>query len=529
MHKNLIISFFLLWCCLAHSQSTIEFINKADDFFKTYVGEGKVNYKAIIQNQTALNNLVNQISNISLTETNSLAKKSFLINAYNILAIKSVVDANQIKSPKDVSGFFENNNHQIEGARRSLNYIENEMLRKIYDDPRIHFVLVCAAKGCPPITNFAYEPNQLEKQLNNQTILALNNDSFIRVNAEEGTVFVSEIFRWYYSDFTAGGFSIIDYINQYRKELIPNSYKVKYYEYDWSLNDIQTTTSSQPRQSNIQIYTPSILLRHKQFETQLFNNLYTQKAYRDKEGKKVVLNQRETYYTGLFYFLYGICKNSRLSIGVDINVKSVKIDPKINSAFTIFNFENNAMSRTALATIGPKIKFNPVQKWKRFSIQSAFWIPVAKDLEADSLDEPWLDYNRYTFWNQFFYDKPIGAKFQIFTEVDLLFRIPKRRSHYVNNIPKPISLSIPMSVFLSYFPSRKSTVYAMVQSTPQASSAIQFSNENQYGFNYYAQAGIGSKYQLTGHLNIEILATKFFYAINNGAGFTYNLGVRYIR
>ena len=46
----------------------------------------------------------------------------------------------------------------------SLNGIENDILRPL-GDPRIHFALVCAAKGCPRLRNRAYTADQLHFQL----------------------------------------------------------------------------------------------------------------------------------------------------------------------------------------------------------------------------------------------------------------------------------------------------------------------------------------------------------------------------
>ena len=47
--------------------------------------------------------------------------------------------------------------------------------------------------------------------------------------------------------------------------------------------------------------------------------------------------------------------------------------------------------------------------------------------------------------------------------------------------------------------------------------------------NYYLQVGAGAKYQLTSSLNLELLYTNFITGVSNGAGQTYNLGLRYIR
>jgi len=56
------------------------------------------------------------------------------------------------------------------------------------------------------------------------------------VKSGQKQIDVSKIFEWYANDFTRNGKTITDWINQYRTSKIPASYKVTYYEYDWSLN-----------------------------------------------------------------------------------------------------------------------------------------------------------------------------------------------------------------------------------------------------------------------------------------------------
>jgi hypothetical protein len=118
----------------------------------------------------------------------------------------------------------------------TLNDIENKMIRAKYNDARIHFVLVCGANGCPPITDFAYTPEKLDQQLDQQTKLALNNASFIKVNIKSKKVELSQLFEWYKDDFISEKVSYIDFINKFRTEPIPSNFKVAFYTYDWSLN-----------------------------------------------------------------------------------------------------------------------------------------------------------------------------------------------------------------------------------------------------------------------------------------------------
>ncbi|MCP4521940.1 MAG: DUF547 domain-containing protein [Cytophagales bacterium] len=239
MKKNILISvlcMFLWQGAFAGTEQTNAFFSKADAFFKKHVKNGLVDYKAIKQNPTELNALVSQISTMKLSEQKGNTHKAFYINSYNILVIKGIVNNLPTKSPLDIAGFFDKKKYKVAGEMMILNDVENKKIRAIYNDARIHFVLVCAAKGCPKIVPYAYKPATLDRQLEERTKVTLNDSTFIRVKANANTVLVSEIFKWYKQDFVTGGKSIVDYVNQYRKTKISTSYKQDYYPYNWQLN-----------------------------------------------------------------------------------------------------------------------------------------------------------------------------------------------------------------------------------------------------------------------------------------------------
>jgi hypothetical protein len=213
------------------------FYDKADRFFSKYVQNGQVNYKAVKNSPSTINQIVDHISTYDLSGKTAAQKKAFLINAYNLLIIKTVVDRYPISSPMKVDGFFDKIDYTVAGRSVTLNELEKKWLYADYPDPRLHFVLVCAAEGCPEIVSYAYKPGKLDAQLTQKTKNTLNDPGFIRVRSGENKVFVSEIFKWYKSHFTAEGQSVLEYINSYRESNIPASYKVGYYEYDWLLND----------------------------------------------------------------------------------------------------------------------------------------------------------------------------------------------------------------------------------------------------------------------------------------------------
>lgn len=233
MKKYLLIGVLLL-TTKGFSQDVNPFFNKADAFFKEYVSNGKVAYSKIHTNQDRLNELLKIAENISVPQSDSKTYQAFWINAYNLSVIKGVINNYPTNSPLDNAGFFDKTKHSIGGKKITLNNIENKLLRAQFNDARFHFVLVCGAVGCPPLISEAYLPNTLNAQLNIQTKKAING-SFLRVNIKKKRVEASQIMEWYKEDFIKEG-SEIDFINTYRKEKIPNNYKLNYFTYNWSLN-----------------------------------------------------------------------------------------------------------------------------------------------------------------------------------------------------------------------------------------------------------------------------------------------------
>lgn len=227
--------FLVAFATQAQSKS---FFENADKFFNKYIDQGQVDYAQLVQGPEALNKLVASISTMSLSGKEE-EEKAFYINAYNILVIKTVVDHYPITSPLDVNGFFDHIKYNVAGSSMTLSHLENKVIRKNYNDPRVHFVLVCAALSCPELAGFAYTPGKLDKQLEEQTKKALNDPDFVRIKKNSELVLISKIFDWYSEDFKATGQSKVAYINTYRSkdDSIPEDYKVDYYPYSWKLNE----------------------------------------------------------------------------------------------------------------------------------------------------------------------------------------------------------------------------------------------------------------------------------------------------
>lgn len=221
---------------LVFSQDSSEFFDKTDTFLKQYVSNGRVAYDKIKTNTESLNELMEIAKNITVQKSDVTTYQAFWINGYNLSVIKGIVDNYPVKSPLDLTGFFDKTTYKISSNNVTLNDIENKILRAAFPkEARFHFVLVCAGLGCPPIINSAYTPEKLESQLQKQTELALNDPNFIRVKGKR--VYLSQIFEWYTGDFTQNGKNLLDFVNLYRNDNINPDFKVGYYPYDWTLNE----------------------------------------------------------------------------------------------------------------------------------------------------------------------------------------------------------------------------------------------------------------------------------------------------
>jgi len=273
------------------------------------------------------------------------------------------------------------------------------------------------------------------------------------------------------------------------------------------------------QKSNIQTYTPSKLLKKGQWDIKFFNSLYTQTKKTDAGSNSVTIT-RETFFTNTTEIYTGISEKSRVNIGFILQIRSNTFGGA--NALDVFKFEDNASARNGLTTIAPSIRVQPFASTPNFSFTSSVYLPIFKD----KANAPYLD-KRSVFWEtKFFYDNTFGDdKWQIFTEVDLGFNFGEKSTdadadsnvteRFANN-----SLFLPFGIFLSYFPSTKTTIFV------NAKQAFLIDLGNNFSQNY-TSLGFGGKFQLTQVLNVEASFDKFVRGNNfQGLGQTFSLGLR---
>lgn len=484
-----------------------QFFSSIDELLFSQVKNGLVDYKSL-KNDERLSSLISKIEVADLDGLDDKQLQAFYINAYNLHVINKVVQTYPISSVMDAGGFFDRDKISIANESLTLNKLEKEKLLQTYNDPRYHFVLVCGAKGCPPITNFAYTPDRLEEQLEKQTNLALNDPAFIKFNGGS-EVELSEIFKWYAADFGGSKQNILDYINKYRADKIPADTKLKYYTYNWSLNDASMGIGFSPSintATNSSRYIVSSTIPKGSFEFKIFNNLYSQKTGSD-EG----FSNRSSFFTTSLSAFYGL--TNRFNIGLNTRFRKVRNNALPSSPFSVFGSGGEGSSRSGITAIGPQIRYAPNPKWENFSIQSSFVFAVGEDLTGNA-ELPFIDWNGATWNTQFFNDFSIGNKFSLFTEIDFLIEdIGSAENNRANRFSTPVTL------IFSFVPSNKLTLYTLAGYAPFWQSE----------FDYFNQFGFGTKYQFTPNLELELLYTDFsnkFLSNNSGQAQTFNLGLR---
>lgn len=232
----------------------------------TYVDDdGLVDYQGLKQSDA----LIPYLQALAVTDPSQLSEQeqiAFWINAYNALTLKFMLDNYPTESilrlsPKGIKGLnflipkvntpFKVESGYVGGEKQSVDNIEHGILRPNYDEPRIHFAIVCAAMSCPPLRNEAYTGDRLDEQLNDQGRIFLHDRSKNAVPLNGTTIKISKIFDWFKSDFAEDDAGLQQYLAQYfdgdlKEKLEQGGFsKIEHTDYDWTIND-QLKASAKP-------------------------------------------------------------------------------------------------------------------------------------------------------------------------------------------------------------------------------------------------------------------------------------------
>jgi hypothetical protein len=221
-------------------------------FLETYLVRGedginRVDYRGVTPRDRA--RLDAYLETLASTEVDRLSRASqlpFWINLYNALTVQVILDHLPVDSIREIDispGLFSNGPWgkkliRVEGEEVSLNDVEHRIIRPIWQDPRIHYAVNCAALGCPNLQPRAFTPENTERLLEKGAGDYVNHPRGARVR--DGDLVVSSIYDWYQADFGGSEAGVIDHLLRYAgpglRQRLEGFREVDDYRYDWSLN-----------------------------------------------------------------------------------------------------------------------------------------------------------------------------------------------------------------------------------------------------------------------------------------------------
>jgi len=220
-----------------------------------FVQNNGVNYSALKQDQAQLDAFLESIASLQRKEYENWNKEqqiAFWVNAYNAITLKVIIDHYPLKrrgltglafpsnSIRQIPGVWDKISHRVLEKETTLNEIEHEILRKQFQDPRIHFALVCASIGCPVLRDEPFQADLLDDQLDEQIRQFLATPEKFRYDKAKNTLYLSPIFKWFKKDFEQTD-GIVQFIKKYVPENVASTIseksKIEWLDYDWSLNE----------------------------------------------------------------------------------------------------------------------------------------------------------------------------------------------------------------------------------------------------------------------------------------------------
>lgn len=207
---------------------------------------GWVDYAGLAQSAAQLDAYLAAVKAAPLAKLGRNERLALLINAYNAFTLKLILehwDGGRLASIKDIPADqrWDAVRWNVGGPVWSLNQIEQEQIRPKFREPRIHFALVCAAIGCPPLRAEAYTGARLEAQLSDQAEYMHTHDRWFRYEPGDTKIGLTKLYDWYGDDFKQVAGSVLEYVAQHAtplKESLDAGKRpeINWLDYDWRLN-----------------------------------------------------------------------------------------------------------------------------------------------------------------------------------------------------------------------------------------------------------------------------------------------------
>ncbi|WP_221031220.1 DUF547 domain-containing protein [Actomonas aquatica] len=253
MPRALLLFLAPLWVALTSLSAATAFTHDTfDALLHDHVEDGRVDYAAL-RTDPRLDAYLAQLATTDPATLDSAdARLAFWINAYNAYTLKLVLSVYPIDSIKVIHGLGQTGPADdkapwevplavVNGEALTLNQIEHAIIRQRWDEPRIHFALVCAALSCAQLRAEAYSAAQLETQLQQQAEWFFAHRNTFDPRRRQAAL--SQLLNWYRADFATTDAELLRYAAQFLPDDLakslrqnPGKWKITYQPYDWTLN-----------------------------------------------------------------------------------------------------------------------------------------------------------------------------------------------------------------------------------------------------------------------------------------------------
>ncbi|MFZ9886735.1 MAG: DUF547 domain-containing protein [Myxococcota bacterium] len=211
---------------------------------RAHVRQGRVDYPALRSDRQALDAylaVLGTVPKAAFDDWDREHQLAFLLNLYNAATLQLIIDHPGVRGIREIGGAegpWRLARVSLFGKLRTLDFLEHELIRPVYAEPRVHFALVCAAQSCPHLRPEAYEGPRLAAQLEDDT------RAFVRrtttYDKEGRFLTVSALFEWFAADFAGQG-GVVPFLVRYLEPafgaaLVPEGVTLRSASYDWGLN-----------------------------------------------------------------------------------------------------------------------------------------------------------------------------------------------------------------------------------------------------------------------------------------------------
>ncbi len=206
-------------------------------------------WRSSADDRAALDAYIAELEATPVSTLPNAERFAFWANLYNSVTVKLILDKKPRKSIREIRphsfafGPWGAKRVTVEGEELSLDNIEHDILRKQWDDPRIHYALNCASIGCPNLPTKAWKAETLDEDLDQAARAYVNHPR--GVTATGKGLRVSKIYKWYREDFGDSDEGVIEHILRYAdadlEQAIQSKPKIRGHDYDWDLNRFESS------------------------------------------------------------------------------------------------------------------------------------------------------------------------------------------------------------------------------------------------------------------------------------------------